>query len=186
MNLQKTAALLAMVLVLGLPIMSEAGIFANITGTAKSMTVQLTTVSFGGRLSKTTAVYSAGDDSGSIFSDAASNFWQFTDTVAFSNAQLSITGSLLSPAPGTNASGPAEFRFITPVNQPRDGTQITVQGAANVQVSVNVSSNKATVKALNFIPSSVRVESFKNNTSFNVSFGSASIKLPAMQKSLLP
>ncbi len=186
MNILKAAVIPALVLVLTLPIVSEAVVFNNISGAVKSMNVQLTTVSFGGRLLKTTVVNTGGKDIGSIVSDEAANFWEFSDTVVFSNAQLDMVGSLISPSPGTSAFGPTEFLYQSPAIQPRDGSQTTAYGSVNVEVATNVGKGKATVKATNFTPSFVQVENFRNNTSVSVAVGRARISIPSMQKKISP
>jgi hypothetical protein len=158
------------------------GTFTNLSGVAKKLRVTFVT--------SATPVERFSDingtDKGVLFQSTSDNFWQFADTIVFSDTgdRMDIDGFLLPSLNGKAATGSAAFTFTAlAVDPPR---QLKITGAAVVRLIENRRGTRASVKVFNIQPSQVTLTTFSGTTTISSVHGDAILNLVPMMKTLTP
>ena len=162
---------------------TSAGSFFDLTGTAKRLNVKYVTSTSNG-LSRIND--RNGTDTGLLFQSTSGNFWQFADTIVFTNTgdRMDIDGFLLPNRNGRSASGSAAFSFTSPAGTLTNGVQLKITGAAVVTIVKNRNGNQAAVKVFNIQPWQVTATTFSNTSAISSVHGDAILSLVPMVKAL--
>lgn len=166
---------------------NHSGTLSTLSGTVKRMNVAILSAQSG----ITRFVNTGGTDTGYLFQDNSGNFWQFADTIvlsasnntSFPTGSLQINGYLVPSLNGLVGSGSEGFLYTSPPGSPGTGTQLIIDGGVIVRIVTNKTKTKAVVRAINFQPAEMTLQTFRNNTAIGAPVhGDARIALPAMVK----
>ncbi len=166
---------------------NHSGTLSTLSGTVKRMNVAILSAQTG----ITRFVNTGGTDTGYLFQANSGDFWQFADTVVlsasndvdFPTGSLQINGYLVPSLNGRLGAGSAGFLYTSPPGSPGTGTQLRIGGGVIVRIVTNKAGTKAVVRAINFQPAEMTLQTFRNNTAIGAPVhGDARIVLPAMVK----
>lgn len=166
---------------------NHSGTLSTLSGSVRKMNVSILSVPTGVMRFTNTG----GTDTGYLFQANSGDFWQFSDTTvlssstnaSFPSGKLQINGYLIPSLNGKAASGSAGFLYTSPPGSPGTGTQLTIEGGAIVHLVTNNPGTKAVIRAINFQPVDMTLQTFVNNTAVGApTHGDARIGLPAMVK----
>ena len=166
---------------------NHSGTLSTLSGTVRRMNVAILSASTG----LTRFVNTGGADTGYLFQANSGDFWQFADTVVlpssnsvdFPSGELQINGYLVPSLNGRVASGSEGFLYTSPPGKPGTGVQLRIGGGVTVRIVANRPGTRAVVRAVNFQPAEMTLQTFRNNTAVGAPIqGDARIALPAMIK----